>query len=257
MSILVDSLGQTGFRFSFDGLIVYVDPYLSDYVEEVEGLGAKRQVPVTIPPEQIRDADWVIVTHSHIDHCDPKSILPISQASPNCKFIGPSEVCSRIKTFGVDKERIIEAQEHWTSLGGGLELISVPAAHPTVERDERGGLRCVGYVFLYMGKRIYHSGDTVVDLELIQAIEKTGGADVAFLSLNEKNYYRDQLGIIGNMSVRDAFRFAEDIGAKIVVPMHWDMFDLNSVFPEEIELLYEKLNPKFELQLKPSVLTTN
>ena len=257
MSILVASLGQTGFRFCFGDFAVYIDPYLSDYVEEVEGYRARRQVPVVFSPEKIDDAKWVIITHAHIDHCDPKSILPISQRSPSCKFIGPREVCHKIKTFGVSEERIVEAEEHWMSLGGGLELISVPAAHPTVERDECGSLRCVGYIFRYKKKCIYHSGDTVVDSELIQAINRVGGVDVAFLSINEKNYYRDQMGIIGNMSVRDAFGFAEDIGVKTVVPMHWDMFELNSVFPEEIELLYEKLNPKFELLFDPDLITTN
>lgn len=254
MRILVDSLGQAGFRFNFDGLIVYIDPYLSNYVEEIEGEKSKRQVPIMLPPEKIKDADWVLVTHSHIDHCDPKTIIPISQASPDCNFIGPNEVCSCIKSFGVSEQRVTEAQEYWNSLGNRLELISVPAAHPMVERDESGSLRCVGYIFRYNGKLIYHSGDTAVDLELIRAVQKWGDIDVAFLSVNERNYYRDHLGIIGNMSIRDAFRFAEDIGAKKVVPMHWDMFELNSVFPEEIEFLYEKLSPNFELSFRPSLI---
>ena len=257
MSIFITPLGQTGFRFCFGGKVVYVDPYLSDYVEEIEGPQAKRQVPVIFPPEKIEDADWVIITHSHIDHCDPKSIFPISQASPNCKFVGPAEVCANIVAFGVSEERIICAEECWASLGGGVEIVAVPAAHPTVDRDTQGGLRCVGYIFRYKGKRIYHSGDTVIDLEIIKSIERAGGVDVAFLSINEKNYYRDQQGIIGNMSVRDAFGLAEEIGAEILVPMHWDMFQNNCVFPEEIELLYEKLNPKFKLRFNPTRIETS
>lgn len=255
MSILIDLLGQTGFKFCFGETVVYIDPYLSDYVEEIEGPKAKRQVPVVVPPEKICDADWVVITHSHIDHCDPKTILPISNASPNCKFVGPKDVCDVIKSIGINVERIVEVKESWMSLGGGVELIAVPAAHPTVERDGHGRLRCVGYIFSYKGTRIYHSGDTLVDSELIRAISHSGGADIAFLSLNEKNYYRDQLGIVGNMSVRDAFMFAEEIGVKTVVPMHWDMFELNSVFPEEIELLYSKLNPRFELLFDPSEIS--
>ena len=257
MSILVRSLGQTGFKFCFDEHIVYIDPYLSDYVEEIEGPRAKRQVPVKIRPEAIDDADWVIITHGHIDHCDPKSILPISHASPKCKFIAPREVCEQIKNFGINEERIIEAKERWWAIGSGLELIAMPAAHPTIQRDECGCLRCVGYIFRYQGKRIYHSGDTVVDPELIEKISASGGVDVAFLSVNEKNYYRDRLGIVGNMSVRDAFNLTEEIGAKALVPMHWDMFELNSVYPEEIELLYKKLTPRFELIFELDSITTS
>jgi L-ascorbate metabolism protein UlaG (beta-lactamase superfamily) len=50
------------------------------------------------------------------------------------------------------------------------------------------------------------------------------------------------------MSVREAFHFAEKIGAKRLVPMHYDMFAPNGVFPEEIQMLYDKIQPGFKLE---------
>jgi len=41
-------LGQVGFRFDFDGTVVYVDPYLSDSVREQEGEDLRRLVPIPI-----------------------------------------------------------------------------------------------------------------------------------------------------------------------------------------------------------------
>ena len=52
------------------------------------------------------------------------------------------------------------------------------------------------------------------------------------------------------MSVREAFQYAEEIGARTVIPIHWDMFEPNSVLPEEIELLYAKLQPDFRLRMR-------
>lgn len=254
MTIQVMALGQTGFKFNFNGLIIYIDPYLSNYVEEVEGEQAKRLKSIAVKPENISDAEWVFITHSHIDHCDPKTLIPLSKASPQCKFVGPYEVCLRLKEFGIEEDRIEVACEGWVQISPELKIIAVPAAHPEIKRDAENNLSCVGFVFQCNGKNIYHSGDTVVDAEIINALKKNGEVGVAFLSVNEKNFYRDKLGIIGNMSVRDAFGFACDIGAGIVVPMHWDMFELNRVYPEEIELLYNKINPDFELILDADLI---
>ncbi|MGE4056620.1 MAG: MBL fold metallo-hydrolase, partial [Vicinamibacterales bacterium] len=65
-------------------------------------------------------------------------------------------------------------------------------------------------------------------------------------------YYRDGRGIIGNMSVREAFQMAADLGVTTLVPMHWDLFAPNSVPREELALLYELLRPPFRLVLNPA-----
>ena len=129
----------------------------------------------------------------------------------------------------------------------GISVQAVPAAHPNIETIGPGLSRFVGYVIEYKGYRIYHAGDTCVHRELIQRLQSFSGIDLAFIPVNEKNFYRDERGIIGNMSIRDAFDFASDIGVRNFVPVHWDMFELNKVYREEIELLYEKLGPDFVL----------
>ncbi len=53
------------------------------------------------------------------------------------------------------------------------------------------------------------------------------------------------------MSVREAFQFAADSGIKKFVPTHWDMFSPNLVYQEEIELLYRKIQPPFNLVINP------
>ena len=94
----------------------------------------------------------------------------------------------------------------------------------------------------------------VTDAEVISAVKAYGKIDMAFLPVNERNYYRERRGIVGNMSVREAFHFAEEIGASALVPTHWDMFAANCVFKEEIELLYKKISPEFELLFEPEMV---
>ena len=253
-SISVTPLGQSGFLFGHKTCKLLIDPYLSDYVEEVEGEQSRRLSRPSLDPQKLDDVDWVLLTHAHIDHCDPKTVLPVSEASPGCQFIGSWEVVNNLKTWGIHTDRLIVADGEWVKLSESAKVRSVIAAHPEVERNSRGLLRCVGFVFDFDGKRIYHSGDTSLVSELLEELQDLGAIEVAFVSINERNYFRDSAGIIGNMSVRDAFGLAEAIGVNKFVPMHWDMFAANRVYREEFELLYEKTQPNFEMLVNPSVV---
>jgi L-ascorbate 6-phosphate lactonase len=130
----------------------------------------------------------------------------------------------------------------------GFSLRAVPAAHTEIHRNLEGELRDVGYLLKMGDTTIYHAGDTIPHPEIFTAL-KGEGIDIAFLPVNERNHYRDAQGIIGNMTLREAFQMATDLGVKTLIPTHWDMFAPNSAFPEEIELLHKLLAPPFELKI--------
>jgi L-ascorbate 6-phosphate lactonase len=249
------SLGQVGYRFQFGRTVVYVDPYLSDHVETVEGPDLRRMLPAPLAPEAVADADCILITHAHIDHCDPQTVVPIAAASPGCRCFGPPPVLAVLRELGIREDRLLPASEsEWFPLGPSLRAIAVPAAHPTLERDAAGRAQCIGYVIEYQGRRLYHAGDTSVAEELLMRLKELAPIEIAFLPVNERNYFKDRRRIIGNMTVREAFALAEESGARTVVPMHWDMFAPNCVAREEIELAYRLLKPAFEMKIYPTEL---
>ena len=73
--------------------------------------------------------------------------------------------------------------------------------------------------------------------------------NTVILPINEHNYFREKIGIIGNMGIRDAFNFAESLRTDQLIPIHWDLFKCNSVYKEEIILFYNLLKPNFKLNL--------
>lgn len=247
-------LGQSGCRLSLGGTIFYVDPYLSDSVRTLDAPDLHRLQPIPVEPENIDDADWVLITHEHIDHCDPHTLPKLAKASPKARFIGPRPVLRRLLEWGIVADRMALAQEEWSALGGTVRVHAIPAAHPEIERDADGSLSCVGYLLEYAGRRLYLAGDTRAHQEIIDALVKHGPVHTAFLPVNEPNFFKGRRGIIGNMSVREAFQFATEIGAKQVVTVHWDMFAANAVDPDEIRTVYRHLKPAFSLLLKPEAI---
>jgi L-ascorbate 6-phosphate lactonase len=244
-------LGQSGVRLQLPGGIAYIDPYLSDSVALRYGSEFSRLLPPPFEPSAVVDANWVFITHDHLDHCDPETLVPVAAASNSCQFIGPPTVVGLLQEWGVSAQRLVLAPDHWLVLSKHLRVRAVPAAHPTIARDSSGQLQAVGYVFDVGGRRLYHSGDTAPASELIAVLQELRPS-VGFLPVNERNFFRDQKGIIGNMSLREAFQFAGEIGLEVLIPIHWDMFAMNSLFRDEIELLYRLSKPKFQLSLSPT-----
>ena len=250
-SVRVKCLGQAGLRLQCQRTVIYCDPYLSDSVEALDGPIHRRMIPVPLAPGDVKDAEWVLVSHEHLDHFDPDTLVPIAKSSPNAKFMVPGCVAEDLAGHGIDRSRIAIAKSRWHSAGPGVRIHPVPACHPTIEHDASGDLRYLGYVIEVGAKRLYVAGDTSPHPDIVDAVEATGGAQVGFIPVNERNVYKERRGIVGNMSAREAFAFAEELQIETLVPIHWDMFQTNCVFPEEIESLYAKLKPPFQLKFRP------
>src|ERR1700721_2981299 len=121
-------LGGSGVVFkSASGAVVYVDPYLSDSVNGIFGVG--RMFPPPIVPEEVR-AEAIVSTHWHEDHLEPGTIPVIAKSDAGAKFFMPPTAMSRAMGWGVPGNRII-AMAHGESQRVGADITSTatPARH--------------------------------------------------------------------------------------------------------------------------------
>jgi L-ascorbate metabolism protein UlaG (beta-lactamase superfamily) len=86
-------LGQVGVAIKGPEGVLYVDPYLTD--SDGEGGSLERTFPPPLRPDEVTNADWVLLTHDHIDHTDPETVLPLSAASPQARFVAPPPAATR------------------------------------------------------------------------------------------------------------------------------------------------------------------
>ena len=68
--------------------------------------------------------------------------------------------------------------------------------------------------------------------------------DIALLPINGR---LPQRRVSGNLWGREAAQLAHDIGAKLVVPCHYDMFDFNTESPDEFVAECERLGQKYRV----------
>jgi L-ascorbate metabolism protein UlaG (beta-lactamase superfamily) len=226
-------LGQSGFLLQWQGVHVLLDPYLSDSLTKKYSQTDKPHVRMTelvIDPARLAFVDIATSTHNHTDHLDAETLSPILQANPNLKLViaeaNRAFVSDRLKidpaiAIGIDDGTSVEMS--------GIRFSGVASAHETVERDEHGRTKYLGYVLQFGGWTVYHSGDTVRYEGMAEKL-RPFRADVALLPINGRAPERR---IPGNLFGREAAQLAKDMGAKLVIPCHFEMFEFNTASPEE------------------------
>ena len=243
----IEYLGQAGLKIKFKDLNILVDPYLSNSVEKLDNPDFIRKIPIPYNPTTLKNINFILITHDHIDHCDPLTLPLIYENNPKLKFVGPYSVRKKLMLWGIKEENIINPRNEFFSLGKDSEVRSVVAAHPKFEVAKDGFSSHIGYLFKFENLFIYSAGDTCVFDELIVELKDLPRVDIAILPVNEDNFFRRRMGIIGNMSIREAFGLADLLNFKNVVPVHWDMFEFNSTLPEEISSVYKGYKWNFKL----------
>jgi L-ascorbate metabolism protein UlaG (beta-lactamase superfamily) len=226
-------LGQSGFLLQWQGVHVLLDPYLSDSLTRKYNQTDKPHIRMTelvIDPARLSFADIATSTHNHTDHLDGETLRPILAQNPKLKLVIPEAnrafVAERLSTdaasfIGVDDGTGVEIS--------GIRFSGVASAHETVERDERGRARFLGYVLQFGGWTIYHSGDTVLYPGMAEKL-KPFGIHIALLPINGRAAERR---VPGNLFGAEAAQLAKDISAALVIPCHFDMFEFNTASPQE------------------------
>jgi L-ascorbate metabolism protein UlaG (beta-lactamase superfamily) len=226
-------LGQSGFAIRYRDDCILVDPYLSDSLTKKYADTDRPHVrirPRVVAPEALAGVPvtGIVCTHHHTDHLDPDTVAPILAALGKAGLTAPLVAPEAWRELaaeraGIEASAIVGMDENTTIQIGAFEVVGMAAAHETIEYDARGRRKCLGYVFRTSAGTLFHSGDTLLYDGLASRL-RPFGVNLLLLPINGK---------VGNMSGRDAARLARAVGAGLVVPCHYDMFEFNTADPTD------------------------
>jgi L-ascorbate metabolism protein UlaG (beta-lactamase superfamily) len=224
-------LGQSGFLIQWNKQCLLFDPYLSDSLTKKYASTNQphdRMGELVITPELLDCIDIVTSSHHHTDHLDADTLIPLLKVNPTIRFVIPeanrSLVAERIKCAIDFPIGLTDGEEKKID---GFNFFGVPSAHDTIERDEQGRCKFMGYVVTFGKFNLYHSGDTRWYDQLPDLLAPFH-VDVAFLPING---YDPDRGVAGNLNSVEAALLGKKIGAKLVIPHHFDMFAFNTGDP--------------------------
>ena len=199
MSMQVTWLGHATFSLKVDGHKILIDPFITGN-------------PVVKNTAEAAEADFIVVTHGHSDHVgDTLAIAKRTGATVISNF----EIINWLTRQGLSEE-----QTHPQHIGGGFTypfgyLKLTIAHHGSALPDGSYGGNPAGILLTTPdGKKVYFAGDTGLfyDMKLIGE----EGIDLAFLPIGD-NF---------TMGPDDALRAVKLIAPQVVVPVHYDTWDV-------------------------------
>jgi len=210
--------------FATDGKYkIIIDPFINDNPQ------------ATVKAEDI-DVDYILATHGHADHLG--DAVDISKRT-NATIIAPNELAIWVTQKG--------ALAHNMHIGGAYNFefgrVKLTIAHHGSSAGESGleytGNPC-GFIFDMGGKTVYHTGDTGLFLDM-KLIGEMHDIDLMFLPIGD-NF---------TMGVEDAVKAVEFVKPKVVVPMHYNTWDVIAADPKQFKDEVEKIGSKVEI-LEPN-----
>lgn len=237
-------LGQVGFLIKFREKYVLIDGYLSDYVDRnccSKLVQWVRRYPAPITGEELDFVDYVFCTHAHYDHADPDTLSAIARVNRKARFAVPQAIVPVIERYGIAADRIqgVCTNKKYV-LDDEIVFTAIPSAHEELHPDGKDGYEEVGYRFVFGDVSLYHSGDCCMYDGLSERIMET---DILMLPINGRDYYRNRGDIIGCFDSVEALTLAKETRCKLLIPTHFDLYDVNAVNPAYFVDCQQRINP--------------
>jgi len=224
-SVALWALGEAGFIPKTAATTIYIDPYVGGSVVS-EGVVLHRMIPIPFNPSSVSKIDATVITHEDLDHLDENFIFPVSE-NTTCTFIGPLGVAELLESWKIAEDRIISLEENEQTEIRGIRIIALPSnnANPKTANT---------YLLDTGNVRVFYSGDSLYLVKFAE-IGNRYQIDIAAISLG-----RNPTGAKWYNDPTEALQIAKDLKAKVLIPMHWDLWHNTLEDPHLVEREAEK-----------------
>jgi L-ascorbate metabolism protein UlaG (beta-lactamase superfamily) len=164
--------------------------------------------------------DVVLVTHNHWDHLDAWSLRRLG---PGPIYVVPVGNGDLVRGAGA---RMVVELDWWQRFQvGGLDIMLVPSRHWSMRFPwNRNEMLWGGFVIRSRDGTAYHSGDTAMFDGFEEIGRRAGPVDWAMLPVGayDPRWFMSPQ----HLCPEEAVEAAVQLGAKVMVAMHWGTFRL-------------------------------
>ena len=223
--VRVTWVGHASFLLQFADHSVMVDPNWARWHGFV-----KRLREPGLPLKSIPELDLVLVSHAHFDHLHKPS-LKVLQAREG--IVVPRGSGSLVKKLGFPAVHEVKV---WDALSfGEMNVIHTPSHHWGARYLHDTHRDYGGYLIESGGKSVFHCGDSAWFEGFAEIGRRHENIDVALMPIGA---YEAPSGRDVHLNPEEAVRAFAELGAKVMIPMHYGTFPLgNEPIGEPVERL--------------------
>lgn len=187
-NVKIEFLGHSGFVLTYKNKKIAIDPFNVS--------------------EKTAKTDFILITHSHFDHCSIKDIEKISKNGT--VIVVPADAQSKITKIDGVEMQIIESGEEIAF--ENFKIQAVPAYNLDKEFHPKNE-GWIGYLIKVDNVTVYHAGDTdkIPEMNNLTGYGKHGNEFVALLPVSGTYV----------MDAEEAAEAAEAISPDLAIPMHY------------------------------------
>jgi L-ascorbate metabolism protein UlaG (beta-lactamase superfamily) len=220
-------IGHSSFFLQLGGKNFVIDPNFAQWLFVLKRLRRPGLRITDLPP-----IDAVLVSHAHFDHLHRPSLRAIARVTRRKSGRAPLLIVPthlRDLVFDLGYEKTIELSWWQAARVGDVEITAVPANHwgARVIRDMHRGF--CGFVLRSSKHSVYHSGDTAY-FKGFTEIGSRLSPEIALLPIGA--YHPPSFRAV-HTSPEDALLAFRDMGAGLMIPMHYGSFKLSQEPMEE------------------------
>jgi N-acyl-phosphatidylethanolamine-hydrolysing phospholipase D len=210
-------IGHATALVQIDDKVILTDPVFTSTVGQL----SKRVVEPGLDPENLPPLDAVLISHMHFDHLSLGSLETIQ--SKVKMLLMPRGGVTYLTDFGFPVVELA-AWQPWEK--DELRITAAPVDHVGWRYGIDGAWMkesFTGYVIEYHGIKVYFGGDSAYDQKLfVHTAQRFPGLDLALLPIGpiEPHSFMRKL----HMDPGEALQAFFDLGAKRMVPIHYDTF---------------------------------
>ena len=215
--------GHASVLVEIDGYRVFFDPMLSEAAFPVNTIAPKRMNPPPMKLKELPKIDAVIISHDHFDHLDMKSVKHLDKLGAHF-FVGLG-VGAHLEKWKIKLSKITELDWGGKARFKGLTIHCTEARHYSGRKSMSNDSLWTSWVVKGPDHSVFHSGDTGFSPHFKKIGERFPGIDLSLIKVGD---YGMDLGWQDiHMIPENSIRSHKHIGAKIMLPIHWGVFQLS------------------------------
>jgi L-ascorbate metabolism protein UlaG (beta-lactamase superfamily) len=224
--ISVTWIGHSSFLIQMGGRSILTDPVWSKR-SGIGPLGPARMVPPGLRLMDLPPIDLVLISHNHYDHLDYATIRWLGNRPT---YLVPARLGGWFQRLGCTK---VHECAWWESVDAlGLHFEFLPSQHWSGRALWDRSLTLWGGWMLSDGAhQLYFAGDSAYFSGFKEIGQRFPGIDVAFLPIGA--YEPEWFMQSAHVNPEEAGQAFLDVGARIIIPMHWGTFKLSSERTDE------------------------